>query len=596
MAGTLDYQELIDRLNIVNVINEYVPLKKQGANYKGVCPFHNDRDPSLTVSENKQIFRCFACNVGGNAIKFVSLMDKISYRDAAYKLAEAIGMEFKHGDSNYEERSKLRQDIKSLNKEAAKFYFEELKKSNEAIDYLKNRGLSSITVSKFGLGFAPDKWNALYDHFNTLGISTDLLIKAGLITETTHNGKVSYIDKFRNRVMFPIFDDQGAVIAFGGRIIIKDDKAPKYINSQETAAYIKGDHLYGLNVAKNTKENKLLVVEGYMDCISLHQNGIDFAVASLGTALTQKQAKLIKNKGFNQVILAYDNDGAGKTATIRGMDILKAEGLDVRVFRLSGAKDADEYLKTHPREDFLKQLEKSFSLVEYKVILAAEEFPPTSNEFVIKFLSSVKAVLSKLPDTDRQIYSIWIEENFGKKYNFSREMLNLSSTDTVFTDTSKNNSVFRRSVDEKSNITEENKALDVIEKTLLVMICHNNKLVNIKDLDEDLFTIEINKELFRRIVDKAKYGELSGEGMLYDGSSNDSDIASVLMQYQIKDTETDEAAVEIINKIKLNKLEKEINLILGKLNNIDPSSTEKASLFKRLQLLQSEKKKYTSKH
>ncbi len=564
MAQRLDIDELLSQINIVDVVNEYVPLKKTGANYFGICPFHNDRNPSLCVNDSKQIFKCFVCGTGGNAVRFVQLYEKIAFPDALYKLADKYGIKYEKTVVN-DEASKLSKDIKSLNKEAAKFYFAQLKESPVAIDYMKKRGISSETAMKFGLGYAPEDRSKLYDHFINSGVSKDLLLKAGLITENTRDGKTYYNDRFRGRLMFPIFNEYGDVVAFGGRIIDPESKMAKYINSQETPAYTKGRHLYGYNVARKTNEKKLLVVEGYMDCIALHQSGIDFAVASLGTALTKDQARLIK-KNFSEVILAYDNDNAGMQATIRGMEILKAEGLTVKIFRLTGAKDADEYLKKHSREEFMKQLDASYSLIEYKMILLAESYPPGNNENKIKFIDGVRKALFDLPETDKYIYSRFAEEKYGKAYGFTKEIITLKPQ-TQKEDGDKR--TVRRVVlseEEKTPERSDNDKLkDIKEKTLIVTLAENpNAITKLKELNDDIFVLDENRDLFRELVDLYKNGQLSGPKSLLRGAASDNVLTKIMLDYNISPAQAETACREMIKKMRLEKINAEIALYTAK--------------------------------
>ena len=416
----LTADEVLSAVNIVPLVSQYISLKKHGANYIGLCPFHGDRRPSLFVSEQKQIFKCFACGVGGNAIRFVSLADKLSYHEAIMKVADFAGIKYTQYKETDDKILKLRNDIKSINAEAARFFHANLKTAAKPQKYLESRKMSPETVSKFGIGYAPDSWDALYRHFHSQGISDELILKAGLASKKSDGN--GFIDRFHDRLMFPIFDDTGNVIAFGGRIMDPDAKAAKYINSQETPVYVKGEHLYGLNIAKKSSSKSVIIVEGYMDCIALHQKGIDFAVASLGTALTQKQARLLK-RYFEEVIVAFDNDTAGKDATLRSLDIVKNAGLSVKVFRLKGAKDADEFLRTHTKDEFLAQLKDSNSLFEYKCFTFSERFPSGSNENTIAFLNAVKKLLYSLPETDREVYSNWVMDSFADKYRFTADML-----------------------------------------------------------------------------------------------------------------------------------------------------------------------------
>lgn len=582
----LTADEVLSAVNIVSLIGQYVSLKKQGANYVGLCPFHGDRRPSMFVSEQKQIFKCFACGVGGNAIRFVSLADKLSYSEAIMKVADFAGIKYAKFKETDDKLLKLKNDIKSVNTEAARFFFANLKANVKPQKYLESRRISPETVSKFGIGYAPDSWDALYEHFHKQGISDDLIIKAGLASKK-NDGK-GFIDRFHDRIMFPIFDDMGNVIAFGGRIMEADAKAAKYINSQETAVYVKGDHLYGLNVAKKSSSKTVIIVEGYMDCIALHQKGIDFAVASLGTALTQKQARLLK-RYFEEVIVAFDNDSAGKEATLRSLDIVKEAGLQVKVFRLKGVKDADEYLRTHTKDEFVDQLKDSCSLFEYKCINASEKYPPGSNESTIGFINAVKRLLGSLAETDRDVYTGWVFDQYGSNYGFTKDMLTgrgpvkkespqePSRTNRIFIPESE------YGVPETDdNLTEDARRYDDVEKNFLICLAENPEFYRIiKDKEiRSLLMSEINRQIFDKVLEACEKGTIkSYRDIPPINPSADNALAGAYLNYNISKDNARNAFLELIER--MNKHGKQARLIeLQKL--IDDPATPRNDLIRYL--------------
>lgn len=582
----LTADEVLSAVNIVSLIGQYVSLKKQGANYVGLCPFHGDRRPSMFVSEQKQIFKCFACGVGGNAIRFVSLADKLSYSEAIMKVADFAGIKYAKYKETDDKLLKLKNDIKSVNTEAARFFFANLKANVKPQKYLESRRISPETVSKFGIGYAPDSWDALYEHFHKQGISDDLIIKAGLASKK-NDGK-GFIDRFHDRIMFPIFDDMGNVIAFGGRIMEADAKAAKYINSQETAVYVKGDHLYGLNVAKKSSSKTVIIVEGYMDCIALHQKGIDFAVASLGTALTQKQARLLK-RYFEEVIVAFDNDSAGKEATLRSLDIVKEAGLQVKVFRLKGAKDADEFLRTHTKDEFIDQLKDSCSLFEYKCINASEKYPPGSNESTIGFINAVKRLLGSLAETDRDVYTGWVFDQYGSKYGFTKDML--TGRGTVKKETSQEPSRTNRIFIPESeygvpetddNLTEDARRYDDVEKNFLICLAENPEFYRIiKDKEiRSLLMSEINRQIFDKVLEACEKGTIkSYRDIPPINPSADNALAGAYLNYNISKDNARNAFLELIER--MNKHGKQARLIeLQKL--IDDPATPRNDLIRYL--------------
>jgi DNA primase len=598
--GRLTQEEVLSRVNIVSLISEFVPLKKQGANYVGLCPFHADRNPSLFVSESKGIFKCFACGVGGNAIRFIELSEKLSYVDALYNLADRAGIKYTRGIERDEQTTRLRNDIRSLNKETAKFYFEQLKTSRKAQEYLKTRGITADTATKFGLGYSPDSWDALYKYFKSGGVQDDLLIKAGLVSKTD---KGNLIDRFRDRLMFPIFDDIGNVIAFGGRTMDKDAKTAKYINSQETPIYIKGQHLYGLNIAKKSVSDKVIIVEGYMDCIALHQKGIDFAVAALGTALTEKQGRLLKRYfEKREIIVAFDNDSAGAQATVRGMEILKNIGLSVKVFRLTGAKDADEFLKTHTKDDFLEQLSHSYSLFEYKCILAAEENPADTNEHKIDFINKVKSLFAQLPDTDKLVYKKWVTEKFGKQYGFGEDTvagsqsLNQGKADRE----EPSNGIIQRRIyisdDEKddSGLSEADKKKDFNEKRLLICFAENPgvyKTLKNKDI-RGLFTFEENRLIFDIVSEGCESGEIKGFSSLPSfGAAADNRLAEAQFKYDIKPSDAKASVSEMLQKLYNAAKDAELDRIQKEIDDPSTPKERKIELVKKFAALKKKQKK-----
>ena len=313
-------QKVKEENDIVDVISETVNLKRSGRNYIGLCPFHNDKSPSLSVSPDKQIYKCFSCGEAGNVITFVMKQKNYNFIEAIKSLAERANIVLHIENSKQSAVSKKKDILYKINVEAARYYFKNLTVNNVAKEYFSNRGIKNSTIRKFGLGYAKEGWTNIIYYLKRQGYNDNQLIDAGLVIKNENKGTI--YDRFRNRVMFPVFDIRGKVIGFGGRVF--DDSKPKYLNSPETLVFHKGVNLYGLNFAvkDGINDRTLIIVEGYMDCISLHQYGITNAIASLGTALTVNQARLIKRYA-DKVVISYDADIAGQKATLRGLDILK---------------------------------------------------------------------------------------------------------------------------------------------------------------------------------------------------------------------------------------------------------------------------------
>lgn len=410
-------EEIKQRNEIVSVVEKYVHLNKKSAqNLFGLCPFHSEDTPSFSVSPGKQIYYCFGCHKGGDVIHFIMDVEKIGYYDSLKLLAEKSGITLPESDDReYRKRSDLRKHLMEMNTEAARFYYKTLisPQGKAAQDYLRKRGIDAATIRKFGLGYAPDEWEGLYRHLRSKGYDEESIFLTGLFKKREKNISQSntMYDLLRGRLIFPIFDYLGRIVAFGGRVL--DDSIPKYINSPETPIYIKGKHLYGFNKAKASKEKKLLIVEGYMDAIAIHQAGIDYAVASLGTALTEQQAMLARNYS-DEVIISYDADMAGQAATMRGLDILKRKGCRVSVLVLPEAKDPDEYIRKNGAERFRALIHEAMPLMDYKLYAAYKASTKTGRFDKIGYQDLACNILASEENiVVREIYASLVSEKLG---------------------------------------------------------------------------------------------------------------------------------------------------------------------------------------
>ncbi|MBR5279683.1 MAG: DNA primase [Clostridia bacterium] len=532
--------EIIERNDIVSVVSEYVKLTRKGGNDWGLCPFHNEKTPSFSVNENKQIFKCFGCGKGGNVIHFIMMAESLDYVGAIEFLANRVGVRLRYdGKGPDDEKLKLKNDILSLNKTAARFFYENLKKSVVAQEYFKRRGIPVEIVKKFGLGFANDSWGDLLKFCTegALAVKPEFLLQAGLVLKSEEKSR--YYDRFRNRVMFPIFDVSGNVIAFGGRVL--DDSKPKYLNSPENPAYSKGYHLYGLNFARKANSKRVIIVEGYMDCIALHQKGICWAVASLGTALTQNQARLLK-RYFDEVLIGYDADGAGQNATIRGLDILAAQGLRVKVLDLSvvdaSVKDPDEFLRVHTADDFMKVVDKAKSLVSFKIEKLAQEFSPRDPASKVDFLNRAATIIGKEPTASARAYYI---QEVSEMYGADREALRLDVESVLggkslqgLQEESRTRSAIKApkadtQETDKPVLSKAEMEVDLLEKRLILCLADN-----VREFDRFTkgqvyaFLLAENQALFQKLV--ARYGE--GQGISRDAvlASASLDSASAVMK------------------------------------------------------------------
>lgn len=406
--------EIKSRCNIVDVIGRHVVLKKAGNNYKGLCPFHNEKTPSFVVSDAKQIFTCFGCNATGDVLEFVQKYNHLDFQGAVETLAAEYGIEVKTDSFEKEEK---RAALYELNREAATFFYKSFtEKPNPAYSYMKKRGLEDATLRKFGIGYADQEWDSLYKYFTNKGVDPEVLLNLGLISYS----KGKYYDKYRDRVIFPIINTRGKVIGFGGRAL--GDGTPKYLNSPETPVFSKKNNLYGLNLTRQeiNKENCAILVEGYMDAISLYQHGIRNVSASLGTALTENQAAMLKRYSEN-VILSYDADEAGQAAALRGMDILHKAGCKVKVLNISDGKDPDDFVKQHGKAEFLKLTQKAMPFAAYKIHLLKKKIDISTTEGSITFLQEVARVLKDLSPVEADVYV----KQIAKETNISEGAIRL---------------------------------------------------------------------------------------------------------------------------------------------------------------------------
>jgi DNA primase len=412
MAGRFPEEfltELKMRCDIEQTISMYVPLKRRGKNLVGLCPFHNEKTPSFTVYPDSQSFYCFGCGAGGEVIGFIRRAENLDFYEAVKYLADKAGlvMPSEGFDNSMAEK---RRRMYEINKEAARFFNSCLftEEGKEGLDYYKSRGMKKSTITRFGLGFAPNKWDSLLKHMRQKGYSYEELYEANLANKSEKDGRVRYYDSFRNRVMVPIIDVRGNVVAFGGRVL--DDSKPKYINSSDTLVYKKSLGVFGLNFAKNSGEKSLILVEGYMDAITLHQAGFTNVIACLGTAFTGEMAHLLARYA-EEIILCYDSDEAGQKATSRALGVLNSIGMKVRVVHLSGGKDPDEILRKYGPERVRSLIDGAANDIEYALLAARKDLDLATSDGKMKYLDAVAEVLAKTKNNIAQdIYSSRLAE------------------------------------------------------------------------------------------------------------------------------------------------------------------------------------------
>ena len=416
-------EEIRMKNDIVDVISGYVRLQKKGSSYFGLCPFHNEKSPSFSVSPGKQMYYCFGCGAGGNVFTFIMEYENFTFMEAVKYLADRAGI--KLPEQEYSREARAAADLKTVllevNKKAASFYYYQLRQESgkQAYDYLKNRALSDETMKAFGLGYSSKYSDSLYRYLKGKGYSDQILKEAGLFTFDERQGMR---DKFWNRVMFPIMDVNNRVIGFGGRVM--GDAKPKYLNSPETKIFDKSRNLYGLNIARKTRKNYLIICEGYMDVISMHQAGFTNAVASLGTALTSGHASLMR-RYTKEVLLTYDSDEAGQKAALRGIPILREAGIRPRIVNLSPYKDPDEFIKAEGKEAFEERLENAMNYFLFEVQVMEKEYDLSDPEGKTRFYRAIAAKLLEFPEElERNNYIESISEKYRIRQEDLRRMVN----------------------------------------------------------------------------------------------------------------------------------------------------------------------------
>ncbi len=578
-------EELIEEVrannDIVDVISQYVILKRSGRNFFGLCPFHKEKSPSFSVSPDKQIFHCFGCGVGGNVIHFVSKIESLDFKDTIELLANRANIELPTLN-NYQDDKKaiLKEKVYKINEEAAKFYHENLYKqtSKPAQVYIKKRKLDNKTLKAFMIGYS-GKFDELYQLLKSKGFGEEEILASSLVNKTD-NGK--YIDRFRGRLMFPIQDIRGRVIAFGGRVL--DDSKPKYINSPENIVYSKGRHLFGLNNAKKGDTKKLIIVEGYMDAISLYQRGITNVVASLGTALTEQQGWLLR-KSCEQVIIGYDADGAGQAATLRGLEILQNMGCDMRILQIYGAKDPDEFVVKYGPERFLKCVDNSISLVEFKVKNLKQGLNLENTNDKIKFLNQIAKILSNVDNNiEKEIYI----DKISLDYNISKEAI-YAEVNKLSYSKNKDTKILEKPVSsfirkEKNEEEKINEATLKREKMLIYILINypEQSYTKIKDVvTMNLIKLEKNQQIIKRLYEELEKGNINTNIL---DCFTDEDIINYLSGIMASDfeiTDVHKGIDDIISVYAKEKLIDRRNEIIKQLDNIQNLTKEEVANLER---------------
>lgn len=577
--------ELLDEIksknDIVDIVSQYVVLKRTGRNYMGLCPFHKEKSGSFCVSPDKQIFHCFGCGVGGNVFHFISKIENLNFKESVEMLANRAGVELPVSSNSAEDdkRERLKSRVYEVNKCAAEFYHENLYKptAKPGQEYVKKRHLDNKTLKAFKIGYS-GRFNELYTELKSKGFTEEEILASCLVNKNP-DGK--FIDRFRNRLMFPIFDTHERVIAFGGRVL--DDSKPKYINSPEDIVYSKGRHLFAFNIARKYNSKTIIMVEGYMDAVSLHQRGIHNAVASLGTALTEAQGRLLR-RSCEKVIIGYDADGAGQAATLRGLEILQNLGCDIRILQIEGAKDPDEFVVKYGPERFQMYVDKAISLVEFKVKMLKKSLDLDNVNDKIKFLNEVAKIVAKVENSmEREVYV----DKISLEYKVSKDAIYAEINKLLYANSRTEQKLEKKVVPVKNiSIQQDEQPVDVKTKRLESLVIY--LLINYPDksferlkklIDNNVIKIERNKAIINKLYEEHEKGNINIENILdlFDDEITVNYLSGI-MSSDFEITDVDKCIEDVLVTYRKELLLQRRNEILGKIDNNDLTKEEVANL------------------
>ena len=570
--------EIKSRCNIVDVIGRVVPLKKSGSNFKGVCPFHNEKTPSFVVSETKQIFTCFGCGATGDVIAFVKRYYNLEFRGAVEMLAREYGISL---DGAFRS-NRNKDELYEINRQAARFFYKAMReKSNKGYTYMKNRGISEETMNKFGIGYADDGWTSLYDFLGAAGVAEKKMLELGLISKS----KDRCFDKFRDRVIFPIINTAGKVIGFGGRII--GDGEPKYLNSQESGIFQKKNNLYGLNLARKdvSREDSIVLVEGYMDVVSLYQAGVRNVSASLGTALTENQARLIKRYTRN-VVLSYDSDQAGQNAAMRGIDILYREGLRARVLRVFDGKDPDEFIRKNGRGAFYDLMDNALPYGDFKLEFAKAGYDLDDEQQKLDFLRDAVGILQSMKPVEADFYIKKLSADTG------------ISEGAIRFEYSGNNSQEKKmpaGIETSTDLKDYEEQMPLVEQDMIKLMLLDEKFVHLPDdISDKAFRSTAGINIYRNLL-AADDGQRPFDiNRLKDLLDEDAVQALDMINSKIIPQGREHSIYnDCIDRIRLNELKKQENEIITRLSmaDEDENGEEIVKLTKQLMDIQKKIKK-----
>lgn len=561
-------EEVRQSNDIVDCISQYMRLKRSGRNYFGLCPFHNEKSPSFSVSPDKQIFHCFGCGVGGNVISFIMKIEGMNFVEAVQLLAEKANIALPTLQNNMDSaKEELKAKVYQVNQFAADFYHQNLYKpeAKPAQEYVKKRKLTQGTLEAFQIGFS-GRFDELYQTLKKQGFAEKEILESGLVNK---NERGQYIDRYRNRLMFPICDVRGKVIAFGGRVL--DDSKPKYINSPENIVYSKGRHLYGLNVAKKGNLSKILIVEGYMDVISLHQRGITNVVASLGTAMTQQQGFLLR-KHAEQIVLSFDSDEAGLSAKMRALEILQNMGCDLRILQMEGAKDPDEYVIKYGNARFTHLIDQALSVVEFKVKVLKQHLNLENVNEKIKFLNEIAKIMANIDNTiEREVYI----EKIAQEYGISKEAIYAEVNKLSYSHHQGEKVLEKRKpvVNHQPKVDESiSRAIKKRENTVLSILLTGNlnfyQIIKVYMNPED-FKQEINQKIVKKLYEEFEKGNSNINGLLDNLSEEEQSQVTAILAEDEEIEDMEKAIDDLMQSYQRDKLTDRKFEILSLLDTVE---------------------------
>jgi len=566
--------ELIARNPIEEVVGQYVSLKRSGSNLFGLCPFHGEKTASFSVAPDKGIYYCFGCHKGGGAINFMMELEGLSYPDAVRSLAKRAGMEVPE-DEQYQSRYRQQERLWALMKEAARYYHAQLYSpaGAEGLAYARKRGMPKSTLTKFGIGFAPNSWNGLVDAMHAKGYTDQELRDAGMVSEK--NGRI--YDRFRNRLMFPIIDVRGNIIGFGGRVM--DDSTPKYLNSPETLIFNKRKNLFGLNLAKKSKLGYLILVEGYMDAIALHQYGFDCAVASLGTSLTEEHAALL-SRYTEQVYLIYDGDEAGQRAAQRAIPMLEKTGLQIKVLQMKDAKDPDEFLKKFGPDRFKLLMEESSNRVEYQLNGIRRKYDLGIDDEKIRYVHEAAELICTLDSSiKREVYSGRVAESAGISLDAMKLEVNKAFKRRIAREKKRQEKIdlepMKALQPRDRSIRYDNMKSAMAEEGIIAQVLREPALLDqARALQPEHFSVELLGRVYGQLVQRHAWGHevslavlsdltaeemshISGISQRQQGPVNEAALRDcmniILSEHQRAGVSTDDDLLALRNKLKESK-------------------------------------------